>query len=74
MRARRHVPAHARRSQAFRTRDRGKTWMKISPDLARLHPEAPKTLDPVTVKDIDQPMTDRFGAARAVAASVIRGS
>ncbi len=45
----------------FRTRDRGRTWQKISPDLSRLHPEVPKTLDPVTAKDIDQPMTDRFG-------------
>ena len=53
----------------FRTRDRGKTWSKISPDLARLHPELPKTLDPVTAKDIDQPMTDRFGVVYTVSPS-----
>ncbi len=45
----------------FRTRDRGKTWEKISPDLTRMHPDVPKTLDPVTAKDIDEAMTDRFG-------------
>jgi photosystem II stability/assembly factor-like uncharacterized protein len=53
----------------FRTRDRGKTWVKISPDLARLHPEVPKTLDPVTAKDIDQPMTDRFGVVYTISPS-----
>ena len=45
----------------FRTRDRGKTWVKISPDLTRIHPDVPSTLDPVTAKDIDQAMMDRFG-------------
>jgi hypothetical protein len=53
----------------FRTRDRGHTWQKISPDLARLHPEVPKTLDPVTAKDIDQPMTDRFGVVYSIGPS-----
>ena len=53
----------------FRSRDRGKTWAKISPDLARLHPEVPKTLDPVTAKDIDQPMTDRFGVVYTIGPS-----
>ncbi len=53
----------------FRTRDRGKAWMKISPDLARLHPDVPKTLDPVTAKDIDQPMTDRFGVVYSIGPS-----
>ncbi len=53
----------------FRTRDRGKTWAKISPDLARLHPEAPETLDPVTAKDIDQAMTDRFGVVYTIGPS-----
>jgi photosystem II stability/assembly factor-like uncharacterized protein len=53
----------------FRTRDRGKTWMKISPDLARLNPEVPKTLDPITAKDIDQPMTDRFGVVYTISPS-----
>jgi photosystem II stability/assembly factor-like uncharacterized protein len=53
----------------FRTRDRGKTWTRISPDLARLHPEVPKTLDPVTAKDIDQAMTDRFGVVYTISPS-----
>ncbi len=53
----------------FRTRDRGRTWEKISPDLARVHPEVPKTLDPVTAKDIDQPMTDRFGVVYTISPS-----
>jgi len=53
----------------FRSRDRGKTWTKISPDLARLHPEIPRTLDPVTAKDIDQPMTDRFGVVYTIGPS-----
>ncbi|MGP8251901.1 MAG: hypothetical protein ACLQHF_07685 [Terracidiphilus sp.] len=53
----------------FRTRDRGKTWDRISPDLTRLHPEAPKTLDPVTAKDIDEPMTDRFGVVYTISPS-----
>ena len=45
----------------MRSRDRGKTWAKISPDLSRVKPQLPKGLDPVTVLDIDQKMTDRFG-------------
>jgi photosystem II stability/assembly factor-like uncharacterized protein len=53
----------------FRTRDRGKTWMKISPDLTRLHPDVPKTLDAVTARDIDQPMTDRFGVVYTISPS-----
>ena len=53
----------------YRTRDRGKTWTKISPDLTRLHPEVPRTLDPVTAKDIDQTMTDRFGVVYSIGPS-----
>jgi photosystem II stability/assembly factor-like uncharacterized protein len=53
----------------FRSRDRGKTWMKISPDLTRVNPEVPKTLDPVTARDIDQPMTDRFGVVYTIGPS-----
>ncbi len=53
----------------FRTRDRGKTWQKISPDLARLHPEIPKNLDPVTATDTDQPMKDRFGVVYTISPS-----
>ncbi len=53
----------------FRTRDRGKTWQKISPDLTRLNPPVPQTLDPVTAKDIDEPMTDRFGVVYTIGPS-----
>jgi photosystem II stability/assembly factor-like uncharacterized protein len=53
----------------FRTRDRGKTWEKISPDLARVNPETPKGLDPLTAKDIDEAMTDKFGVVYALAPS-----
>jgi photosystem II stability/assembly factor-like uncharacterized protein len=53
----------------FRSRDRGKTWEKISPDLARVNPELPKGLDPLTAKDIDEQMTDKFGVVYALAAS-----
>ena len=53
----------------FRTRDRGRSWQKISPDLTRLNPDLPKTLDPITAKDIDQPMTDRFGVVYTISPS-----
>ena len=53
----------------FRSRDRGKTWMKISPDLSRVNPEVPKTLDAITAKDIDQAMTDRFGVVYTIGPS-----
>jgi photosystem II stability/assembly factor-like uncharacterized protein len=53
----------------FRSRDRGKSWEKISPDLARVHPETPKTLDAVTAKDIDEQMTDRFGVVYTIGPS-----
>jgi photosystem II stability/assembly factor-like uncharacterized protein len=53
----------------FRTRDRGRTWEKISPDLTRVNPAVPKTLDPITAKDIDEPMTDRFGVVYTIGPS-----
>lgn len=55
----------------FRSRNRGRSWEKISPDLARLHPETPNTLDAATAKDIDQPMTDRFGVVYSIGPSPI---
>jgi len=58
----------------MRSRDRGKTWEKISPDLARLKPAVPSTLDPLTATDIDQPMTDRFGVIYALAPSPLQAS
>ncbi len=53
----------------MRSRDRGKTWEKISPDLARVNPPVPANLDPVTAKDIDEPMTDRFGVVYSLGPS-----
>ena len=56
----------------MRSRDRGKTWEKISPDLSRTNPEVPKTLDQATAKDIDQQMTDRFGVVYSVGPSPVQ--
>jgi photosystem II stability/assembly factor-like uncharacterized protein len=53
----------------FRSRDRAKTWEKISPDLARINPGAPANLDAITAKDIDQPMTARFGVVYSIGPS-----
>jgi photosystem II stability/assembly factor-like uncharacterized protein len=53
----------------MRSRDRGKTWGKISPDLTRLNPPVPSNLDPLTAKDIDQPMTARFGVVYSIGPS-----
>lgn len=50
----------------FRSRDRGKTWEKISPDLSRMNPQVPATLDAIAAKDIDEPMTTRFGVVYTV--------
>ncbi len=58
----------------MRSRDRGKTWEKISPDLARVNPEVPANLDPVTAKDIDQPMTSRFGVVYSIGPSPLRAA
>jgi photosystem II stability/assembly factor-like uncharacterized protein len=53
----------------FRTRDRGRTWEKISPDLTRLNPPVPANLDPVTAKDIDETMTNHFGVVYTISPS-----
>ncbi len=58
----------------MRSRDRGKTWEKISPDLSRLNPPVPASLDPVTAKDIDQPMKDRFGVVYTISPSPIKAT
>jgi len=58
----------------MRSRDRGRTWEKISPDLARLHPPVPANLDPITAKDIDQPMTDRFGVVYTIGPSPLQAA
>ena len=58
----------------FRSRDRGRTWEKISPDLARVNPPMPSTLDPITAKNIDQPMKDRFGVVYTISPSPLRAA
>jgi photosystem II stability/assembly factor-like uncharacterized protein len=58
----------------MRSRDRGRTWEKISPDLARLNPAVPANLDPVTAKDIDQPMTSRFGVVYTIGPSPLQAA
>ncbi|HEX9202094.1 MAG TPA: hypothetical protein VF865_21230, partial [Acidobacteriaceae bacterium] len=58
----------------FRTRDRGRTWEKISPDLTRVHPDLPSGVDPVTAKDIDEVMTDRFGVVYSIGPSPLSAS
>ena len=58
----------------MRSRDRGRTWEKISPDLARLNPAVPATLDPVTAKDIDQQMTTRFGVVYSIGPSPLQAA
>ena len=58
----------------FRSRDRGRSWEKISPDLARLHPQVPANLDPVTAKDIDEQMTDRFGVVYTISPSPLEAT
>ena len=55
----------------YRTRDRGKTWEKISPDLTRMKPPVPTTLDPLTAADIDEVMVDRFGVVYTLGPSPI---
>jgi photosystem II stability/assembly factor-like uncharacterized protein len=58
----------------MRSRDRGRSWQKISPDLARLHPPVPATLDSVTAKNIDQPMTERFGVVYTISPSPLNAA
>jgi photosystem II stability/assembly factor-like uncharacterized protein len=57
-----------------RSRDRGRTWQTISTDLSRLNPPAPANLDPVTAKDIDQPMTSRFGVVYSLSPSPLQAT
>jgi photosystem II stability/assembly factor-like uncharacterized protein len=58
----------------FRSRDRSKTWEKISPDLARINPPKPANLDALTAKDIDQPMTARFGVVYTISPSPLQAT
>jgi photosystem II stability/assembly factor-like uncharacterized protein len=56
----------------MRSRDKGKTWEKISPDLARMNPAVPDTLDKITATDIDQVMTTRFGVIYSIGPSPLQ--
>jgi photosystem II stability/assembly factor-like uncharacterized protein len=58
----------------MRSRDRGKTWEKISPDLTRLNPPVPASLDALTARDIDQPMTSRFGVVYSLGPSPLQAT
>ena len=58
----------------MRSRDSGKSWEKISPDLSRVNPPVPANLDAVTAKDIDQPMKDRFGVVYTISPSPLKAS
>ncbi len=58
----------------MRSRDRGRTWEKISPDLSRPNPPVPTALDPLTAKDIDQPMTERFGVVYTIGPSPLQAN
>jgi photosystem II stability/assembly factor-like uncharacterized protein len=58
----------------MRSRDRGRAWEKISPDLARLNPPVPANLDPITAKDTDQPMTTRFGVVYTIGPSPLQAA
>ena len=58
----------------MRSRDRGRAWEKISPDLSRLRPPVPANLDPVTARDIDQQMTDRFGVVYTIGPSPLQAA
>jgi photosystem II stability/assembly factor-like uncharacterized protein len=53
----------------FRSRDRGKSWEKISGDLSRVKPDVPANLDPITAKDTDEVMVDRFGVVYTISPS-----
>lgn len=55
----------------FRTRDGGQTWTPISPDLTRLDPGIPPTLDPPTVKDAAT-KTPRRGVIYDIGSSPVR--
>jgi len=58
----------------MRSRDRGRTWEKISPDLTRVNPPVPANLDPLTAKDIDEAMTDRFGVVYTIGPSPLQAA
>ena len=58
----------------MRSRDRGRSWEKISPDLSRMKPALPANLDSLTAKDIDQPMTDRFGVVYSISPSPLQAT
>ncbi len=57
----------------FRTRDSGRIWDRISPDLTRADPGVPPNLDPVTARDEDnRGVTTRKGVVYSIAPSPLR--
>ena len=59
----------------LRSRDRGKHLGENQPRPgARSIRPCPPTLDPVTAKDIDQPMTDRFGVVYSIGPSPLQAA
>ncbi|HET9783859.1 MAG TPA: sialidase family protein, partial [Terriglobales bacterium] len=57
----------------FRTRDKGRTWEKISPDLTREDPGIPANLDAVTAQDNDaRGVTTRKGVVYALGPSPLQ--
>ncbi|MGH9482636.1 MAG: WD40/YVTN/BNR-like repeat-containing protein, partial [Terriglobales bacterium] len=57
----------------FRTRDGGRTWERISPDLTREDPGVPANLDAVTARDEDNPgVTTRKGVVYSIAPSPLQ--
>jgi len=53
----------------FRSRGSRQDVVEDQSDLTRLNPPVPATLDAVTAKDIDEPMTDRFGVVYTIGPS-----
>jgi len=58
------------RQSIFRTRDGGKTWQVVSPDLSRADEGSPPNLDPATLADTNN--VTRHGVVYAIAPSPLR--
>ncbi|MGH9393465.1 MAG: WD40/YVTN/BNR-like repeat-containing protein, partial [Terriglobales bacterium] len=57
----------------FRTRDSGRSWETISPDLTREDPGVPANVDPVTAQDEDnRGVTNRKGVVYSIAPSPLQ--
>jgi photosystem II stability/assembly factor-like uncharacterized protein len=58
------------RQRIFRTRDGGRTWTIVSPDLSRVTTASPANLDPTTLADDNN--VKRHGVVYAIAPSPLR--